>query len=368
MAIHPGGTRRRAGMWCPGGARPLVIAHRGASAYRPEHTLEAYALAVRMGADAIEADLVSTADGVLVARHEPVLDHTTDVDRHARLRARRRLRAIDGVEREGVFAEDLRLAEVRRLRAVEPDPGLRRRSAAFDGRYAVPTLDEVLALRADLSRRLGRRVGVCLEVKHPSHHTAAGLDLAAPLVAALVRHGLAGPAAPAAVQCFEPGFLRRLAAAVATPLVQLVEPANAAPHLRRTADGHRHDALCTARGLRAVAGYAVAIGAHRDRVLPLRDGAPGPPGPLLADARAAGLAVHAWTFRSENRHLPPALRVPPRDAPPGTPPRPGDHGDALAELAAHLAAGVDALVTDHPDAAVKAAGGPRPAPPAAVAR
>lgn len=344
--------------WTPPAA-PLVIAHRGASAYRPEHTLAAYELAARMGADRIEVDLVRTGDGVLVARHELALDATTDVLSRPRLRRRRRAMCVDGVECEGVFVEDLTLPELRTLRATEPFPGIRPGSAAADRRHAVPTLQEVLDLRARLSRELGRTVGVCLELKHPAHHSATGAGLAEPLEQSLALNGLDGDGVPVSVAAFEVGVLRRLSGRIGADLVQLIEPWGAPADLARRGDGRTYDDMCTPAGLREIAAYAAAIGVPKARVVSPGCGAAAG---LVADAHAAGLAVHVWTFRSENAFLPPRLRVRPRGT--AGSPVPSDHGDALTEYGPYIAAGVDGLITDNPDTAVKARSAYVPSPPA----
>ncbi|MDX1419048.1 MAG: glycerophosphodiester phosphodiesterase family protein, partial [Rubricoccaceae bacterium] len=183
----------------------LVIAHRGASGYRPEHTLAAYALAVRLGADFIEPDLVRTRDGVLVARHENEISETTDVAHHPAFAGRRTTKEIDGREVTGWFVEDLTLAELRTLRAVERLPGLRPGSARYDGRFPVPTLGEIVALAQEMGEARGRPVGLYPETKHPSYFDAIGLGLDEPLVAALHEAGDRGPDAPVFLQSFEVG-------------------------------------------------------------------------------------------------------------------------------------------------------------------
>lgn len=314
----------------------LVIAHRGASGHRPEHTLAAYELAARMGADFLEPDLVSTADGVLVARHEPEIGATTDIATRPEFADRYTTKVVDGAPRTGWFVEDLTLAELRTLRAVERIPRVRPQNAAWDGRFGVPTFAEILDLRARLSAELGREIGVYPETKHPTYFARLGLALEPPLVADLTAAGLNRTDAPVYVQSFEPANLRMLRGMTPVPLVQLLDvdgvPADGSP--RSYAD------LRSPAGLAAVSRYAAAIGPRKDLVLPHWDG---PPTALVADAHAAGLAVHAWTFRDENRFLPAPLRSPG-----------GPYGDADAEYAAFLQAGVDAVFSDHPDTAVAA--------------
>jgi glycerophosphoryl diester phosphodiesterase len=319
----------------PGTGRPLVIGHRGASGYRPEHTLASYALAARMGADCIEPDLVSTRDGVLVARHENEISSTTDIAARPELADRRTTRVVDGTEVTGWFTEDLTLAEIRSLRAVERLPGLRQPSATLDGRFAVPTLREILRLRAELSFELGREIVVYLETKHPSHFAALGLALEEPLMADLADAGLTGAGAPVFVQSFEPANLRRLRhrLGLSAPLVLLLE------HLDGTV-------LPGDDVLTSLAEDVDALGPDKRLVIPWReDGRLGTPTDLVPRAHAAGLLVHPWTFRAENHFLPRDLRS-------GA--RPADHGDLIAEVTAYLRAGVDGFFTDHPDLGVLA--------------
>ncbi|MGE0747163.1 MAG: glycerophosphodiester phosphodiesterase family protein [Rhodospirillales bacterium] len=320
------------------GAAPVVIGHRGACGLRPEHTLESYALAIAQGADFIEPDLVATRDGILVARHENEIAGTTDVAHHPEFADRRTTKAIDGVAVAGWFTEDFALAELKTLRAVERIPDLRPGNAAFDGRFAVPTLQEVIDLASAESARIGRPIGIYPETKHPAHFRAIGLALEAPLAAALN----AADALPAFVQSFDPDSLRTLAGLTAAPLVQLLD--------RMPMPGH----------LRAVAGYAAAVGPHKDLIVP-RDAADrlAEPTRLVADAHDAGLLVHAWTFRSENRFLPADFRR-------GDPAEPRylrRHGDAGAEYARFYALGVDGVFSDFPAAAVAARRAFSPAAP-----
>ena len=196
---------------------PIVIGHRGAPGHRPEHTLPGYELAVRMGADFIEPDLVCTADGVLVARHDAELSGTTDIAGRPDLADLRR--------EDGWFVEDLKLAQLRTLRAVERLPDLR--TTAYDGHDPVPTLDDVLALRARLSAELGRVVGVYLELKDPARFARLGLPLGPPLLASLEAAGLNTPDAPVIVESFE--SLRELRGDLRVPIGQLVEPGAEVP-------------------------------------------------------------------------------------------------------------------------------------------
>jgi glycerophosphoryl diester phosphodiesterase len=323
--------------------RPLVVAHRGASGYLPEHTLPAYLAAIDMGADFIEPDLVATRDGVLVARHENEISGTTDVAEHPEFAARRRRQSIDGVEVEGWFTEDFTLAELRTLRARERLPELRRANVRWDGQFPVPTFNEVLAFVAVINETRRRRkqapVGVYPETKHPSHFQALGLALE-PLLVAELRAGLADT--PVFIQSFETANLKSLRRQCDYPLVQLVDESGV-PWDRQQA-GDRRDVrqMLGAEGLREIAAYADAVGPYKHHVIPWAPGGDrlGKPTSLVEDAHRAGLKVHCWTFRVENSFLPTSLRR-------GE--RPEARGNAEAELSAYVEAGIDGYFTDQPD-------------------
>lgn len=332
---------------------PTVIAHRGASALRPEHTLAAYRQAIDDGADIIEPDLVITKDGVLVARHEnamailkpdgSVQEATTDVADRAEFAARKTTRTIDGHTITGWFTEDFSLAELKTLRARERIPGVRPANQAYDGRFEVPTLQEVIDLVKAHAAQTGRIVGIYPETKHPTYFRSIGLPLEEALLAVLDRNGWNHRDAPVFVQSFEVGNLRAIRQRSSVRLVQLVAPsgrpfdfvAQGAANTRTYAD------LLTPEGLREVATYANAIGPFKTLVVPVRDGLPGAPTSLVAQARAQGLGVHIWTLRPENAFLPPGLRKAP--ATDGT-----VRGDSLAEIRAYLRAGIDGFFTDDP--------------------
>ncbi|MGQ7298175.1 glycerophosphodiester phosphodiesterase family protein [Quadrisphaera sp. KR29] len=356
-----------------GRGRPVVVGHRGASARRPEHTRAAYELAVAEGADGVDVDLVATADGELVVRHEAELSDTTDVADHPELAHLRTTRLLDGVSLTGWFSQDLSLAQVRALRARERLPGLRPASAAHDGEQPVMTFREVLALREELSARAGRQVSVWPELKHPGHFAAAGLALEPLLLAALEDAGLlddggrdddeprsgGGWAAGAAVvvQCFEVAPLRRLrASAPGLRLAQLTQPTGAPPDLRLAGDHRDYADLCTPQGLREVRGWADVLAPHLVQVEP-RDargasggrGAGGGTGSqLVADAHAAGLAVVPYTVRPENTFLPAELRRPDARA------ALSGRGDVASLVRRLRGDGVDGMFTDDPAAALDA--------------
>ncbi len=320
------------------GLAPVVIAHRGASGYRPEHTLAAYRLAIEMGADYIEPDLVPTRDGVLVARHENEIGGTTDVAEHREFAGRRTTKTVDGRQVTGWFTEDFTLAELKTLRAKERLPRVRPANTWYDGHFEVPTLEEILDLVERAGRRRGVTVGVYPETKHPTYFDSIGLSLEEPLVEALRRHHLDRPNAPVLLQSFETGNLRELAAMTSVPLVQLVEAGGAPYDLEAAGDPRCYADLLTPSGLREVATYAAGLGLHKNLVLP--DG-----GRTVDAAHGAGLAVHVWTVRDENRFLAERYRV-------GS--DPDARGDSQAQTHALLDAGVDGIFTDHADTAVEA--------------
>ncbi|WP_309135106.1 esterase-like activity of phytase family protein [Cellulomonas sp.] len=325
-----------------------VIAHRGASGYRPEHTLAAYALAIRQCADWIEPDVVATKDGVLVARHENEIGGTTDVATRPEFADRRTTKSIDGQQVTGWFTEDFTLAELRTLRAKERIPALRPGSAAFDGLYEVPTLAEVLDLARHSVTCDGEQVGVYPETKHPSYFDSVGLSLEEPLVAELRAAGLDHKKAPVIVQSFETGNLRELDRMTKVRLAQLVSCSGAPWDLVAAGDPRTYADLVTRQGLREIARYADGLGACKDVVIPREaDGSLGAPTTVVRDAHRAGLEVHAWTFRAENQFLPADLR---------SSADPAAHGDLPAEIRAFVDAGVDAVFSDHPDVAVATVG------------
>ena len=323
-------------------AQPLVIGHRGASGYRPEHTLESYRLAAEQGADYIEPDLVSTKDGVLVARHENEISGTTDVAAHGEFAARRTTKTIDGVAVTGWFTEDFTLRELKTLRAKERLPDLRPQNTRYDGKFEVPTFEEVLDLRARLSRKLRRPLGVYPETKHPTYFRSIGLPLEPALVRSLNRNGLNERRAPVFVQSFETGNLRALDPWLKVPLVQLLD----AKTKVIPGDGRTYGELATPAGLRGISRYAEGVGPSKDYIVPRdADGYSLPPTTFVRDAHRAGLVVHPYTFRRENSFLPRELRS--SDVP-------AEIGDLKAEIRQFFALGVDGVFTDNPDIGVAA--------------
>lgn len=332
-----------------GGADPIVIGHRGASGYRPEHTLGAYRLAIAQCADFIEPDLVSTKDGVLVARHENEISGTTDVSAHPEFAARRTTKVIDGISVTGWFTEDFTLAELKTLRAKERLPAVRPANTAYDGRWEVPTLQEVINLARRHRTCDGKRVGVYPETKHPTYFDGIGLSMEEPLVRTLHANGYRGQHAPVFIQSFEVGNLQDLNRMTGIRLVQLADCSGAPYDFRAAGNPTTYADMVTADGLRAVARYADGLGACKNLVIP-RDstGKLLAPSTVVPDAHRRGLVVHAWTFRRENQFLPLDFRV-------GTDPNAA--GDMVAEARAFLDAGLDGFFTDNPDLGVAAAAG-----------
>jgi glycerophosphoryl diester phosphodiesterase len=294
----------------------VVIAHRGASGERPEHTLEGYQLAIEQGADYIEPDLVMTRDGVLIARHENEIGGTTDVADHPEFAARQRSQVIDGERMTGWFSEDFTLAEIKTLRARERLPELRPRNRAFDGRFLVPTFDEILRLATAANQRRGGmpRVGVYPETKHPAHFAAIGLPQERAVLQALERFDYGRKGSPVFIQSFDPVNLRQLRGMTHLPLVQLLE----------------HEL----GDLRSIAEYADAIGIAKS--LATAEG--------VANAHEVGLAVHVWTFRAENEFLPDDLKI-------GN--APADHGNLEGEIERYLSRRIDGFFTDFPAIGVR---------------
>jgi glycerophosphoryl diester phosphodiesterase len=327
--------------------RVLIIGHRGSAGYRPEHTLAAYELGARMGADYVEPDLVSTKDHVLVARHEPNITETTNVADHPEFADRKTTKTIDGLAQTGWFTDDFTLAELKTLRAKERLPAVRQRNTIYDGRYEVPTFQEVIDLVKRLSHELHRDIGIYPETKHPTYFRAEGLPLEELLVQTLNRNGLNRRGAKVFVQSFEISNLKALDKVLRVPLVQLLDSPDVKPGDVLAAGGTTTYAdLATAAGLRGIAEYADGVGPFKDYIIP-RDasGHSLAPTSFVADAHAAGLVVHPYTFRNENQFLPAEDRL-------GS--DPNAYGNAFAEDQRFFAAGVDGIFTDNPDTGVAA--------------
>jgi glycerophosphoryl diester phosphodiesterase len=294
----------------------IVIAHRGASGERPEHTLASYQRAIEQGADYIEPDLVMTRDGVLVARHEPEIGGTTDVADHPEFSNRRRTQVIDGETMDGWFTEDFTLGELKSLRARERLPKLRSANTEFDGRFQVPTFDEIMQLALDTNRRRpGQpKIGVYPETKHPAHFRALGLPQEAAVLETLARYSYDAPGSPVYIQSFDPHNLMELRHMTRLPLVQLLE--------HEVAD------------LPGIAKYADAIGIAKALAT----------AETVAQAHDVGISVHVWTFRAENEFLPDDLK---------SGPDPGAHGNLPAEIERYLSRGIDGFFIDFPAVGVR---------------
>lgn len=348
------------------GKAPLVIAHRGASGYMPDHTLEGYAKAIELGADFIEPDLVATKDGVLIARHEPNLKDTTDVAKRPEFASRKRKMMVDGNEEEGWFASDFTLAEIKTLRAIQPRGD---RSKAFDGQFQVPTFEEVLALREAKSKELGRQIGVYPETKHPTYHQKLGLALEQPLVALLKQYKLNRKDAPVFIQSFEAANLKQLRKLTANKLVYLLDANDVRPDGSIDAnvpydhvvagDKRTYADMLTPAGLKEIKSFADGIGPWKpyliswqamvdpktgkaadvdgDKVVDQRDMTLIEPSDVVKNAHKLGLVVHPYTFRNESKHLAANFQ----DSP-------------LEEYRAYFELGVDGVFTDYTDTALAA--------------
>ena len=351
------------------GKPPIVIGHRGASGYLPEHTLESYKLAIEQGADVIEPDLVMTKDGYLIARHEPMLSGTTDVADRPEFASRKRKLLVDGQETDDWFAADFTIAEIRSLRAIQP---MKDRDQSHNGKYLIPTLQEIIDLAKAESQRRGRTIAIYPETKHPTFHAALGLPLEPSLVGVLNAAGWTTKDAPVFIQSFETASLKFLRRLTNVRLVQLIDADDVAadgsivlkaPYDRPydfvvTGDRRTFADLLKPEGLKEIKTYADGVGPWKPYLIPSKqtlgaDGKPTdlngdgkideqdrvlmPPTSLVADAHAAGLFVHTWTFRSEPKRLASDFK-----------------GDPANEYRAFFALGIDGLFSDFPDAAVKA--------------
>ncbi len=345
-----GGSDDAPATWPP---VPTLIGHRGAPALRPEHTIASYTQAIEDGANIIEPDLVSTKDGVLVARHEnaiailnadgSVREATTDIVDRPEFAARKTTKTIDGTAITGWFTEDLTLAELKTLRARERIPAIRPANVAYNGQFQVPTFQEVIDLAKSKSIEKGRTIGIYPETKHPTYFKSIGLPLEKRLVDVLAANGWNSKNAPVFIQSFEVANLKEMRTMTTARIVQLLSSsgrpydfvAAGASETRRYAD------VITPAGLKDVATYANAIGPSKDMVIPLVSGNLGTPTALVANAKAAGLAVHIYTLRPENNFLPTSLKKAPTTDP-------TVRGDSVTEIQTFLQTGIDGFFTDDP--------------------
>src|SRR6185312_8556760 len=278
-AVHYGSMPSKRAKAAPPQKKAIVIGHRGASGYVPEHTLASYFIAIQQGADYAEPDLVMTKDGVLIARHENEIGGTTDVAAHPAFARRRKVKRIDGVEQEGWFTEDFTLAEIKTLRARERIPEVRPANKRFNGQFEIPTFDEILRLirsldaqRAAAARNLGavkpKPIGVYPETKHPTYFDALKLSMDRPLLQALTSHGYEGRKAAVFIQSFEVSNLKRMRKKTRVPMVQLIEARGAPYDFVAGGDARTYADTITPTGLREIARYADAIGPSKTMVIP----------------------------------------------------------------------------------------------------
>ncbi|WP_286961595.1 MULTISPECIES: glycerophosphodiester phosphodiesterase [Arsenicicoccus] len=349
-ADHGGKDRRYTD--AKGMPSPLVVAHRGASGYRPEHTIAAYELAVQMGADYIEPDLVMTKDGQLVDRHEPEISGTTDVAAHPEFASRKTTKKLDGVDVTGWFTEDFTLAELRTLRAKERLATVRQRNTIYDGLYQAPTYEEVLRLRERLSKKYRRTIGIIPEIKHSTYFHDKGLVPEPQVVALTEKYGLNKRNAPMWIQSFEITNLKDLRfrhgyKASSTFLAWTgTGPLDGPYDLISKGDKRLYQDWMTPKGLKEISRFANGVGPEKFFVIPKKaDGTLGQPISLVGDAHRLGLKVVPWTFRNENQFMA-------KDLQKGT--NPADYGKAIEEQVAYLRTGLDGLFTDNPDTGVVA--------------
>ncbi|MFE7230858.1 glycerophosphodiester phosphodiesterase [Streptomyces sp. NPDC002405] len=322
---------------------PTIVGHRGASGYRPEHTFGSYDLALDLGAHVVEAgDLVPTKDGHLVCRHEPEIGGTTDVADHPEFAARRTTKTLDGVPTTGWFTEDFTLAELKTLRAVERIPANRPHNTLYNGRWEIPTFEEVLRWQDEQTRKRGRQVWIYPETKHPTYFRKLGLGLEERVAALLRKYGKDKKDSPVILQSFEPSSIQRLDRLVGNPLVVLLSDARSRPwDFAEAGDPRTVADLITPKGLKEIASYAQGIGPTVDLVIPKdADGNLTRPSTLVRDAHAAGLILHPYTARNENPFLPPEFRK-------GT--AADAYGDVFAVFQAYFATGIDGIFTDNAD-------------------
>ncbi|MEV7423072.1 glycerophosphodiester phosphodiesterase [Streptomyces sp. NPDC091212] len=321
---------------------PTIVGHRGASGYRPEHTLGSYQLALDLGAHVIEQDLVPTKDGHLVCRHENDISATTDVADHPEFASRRTTKSIDGTGLTGWFTEDFTLAELKTLRAKERIPGVRQHNTLYDGRWSVPTFEEVLRWADEQGRRRGRRVWLYTETKHPTYFRSIGLGLEERFAKLLRAYGRDRADSAIFLQSFEPTSMRRMAKLVSSPRVVLLDAAAGRPWDLRTAGDPRTVAdLITPEGLKWIASFAQGIGPTLDLIIPKdAQGRLTEPTTLVRDAHAKGLILHPYTLRDENTFLPADFR---RGSDPNA------YGDAFGAFRAYFEQGIDGIFTDNPD-------------------
>lgn len=280
---------------------------------------------------------MATSDHVLVARHDNEISTTTDVDQHPEFADRRTTKQVDGASVTGWFTEDFTLSELKTLRTKERIPAIRPGNVAYDGECDIPTLHEII----ELAKRSGRRVGIYPETKHPTYFASIGLPLEEPLVSLLHRSGYRGGNASVFIQSFEVANLKALREMTKLPLVQLLSERGTPYDFTVAGDPRTYADLATPEGLREIGQYADAVGPNKELVIPRSaDDTLAEPTDFVANAHAADLVVHPYTFRRENRFLPAEFR---------SSDDPNAYGDLAGELRTYLATGIDGFFTDHPD-------------------
>ncbi|MDP9996153.1 glycerophosphoryl diester phosphodiesterase [Variovorax boronicumulans] len=353
------------------GNPPLVIAHRGASGYLPEQTLEAYTKAIELGADVIEMDLVSTKDGVLIARHDPNLAISTDVAKHARFASRKKTIKVDGETQTGWFSNDFTLAEIKTLGGISTDA---ERPQEFNGKFKIVTFQEIIDFAKAKSKETGRTIAIYPETKNPTYFRDLGMPMEDKVVAAITAAGWNSKTAPIYVQSFEPGSLKYMKSkGLNTKLIQLIDgdgidmktgamtyaiPVDRPYEWTKAGDTRNFDVMVTPAGLAEIKTYADGIGPWKRYIVTIK-GSIGPDGKpidvnkdgkvndadatsvsptsLIADAHKAGLFVHPFTFRNESRRLA------------------ADYNkDGKNEYAIYYKLGVDGVFTDFTDTAIAA--------------
>ena len=322
----------------------IVIAHRGASAYRPEHTLEAYKLAAEMGADVLEPDLVMTKDGHLIVRHENNITDTTNVADLVQFMDRKCVKYVDGERHEGWFSEDFTLNEIKTLRCKERIPHIRPNSAKYDGQFEIATFEEVIQLAQSLSKVHGRVIGIYPETKHPSYFRNLGLGIEEPMLKILGDYGWNTKDAPVIIQSFEVANLKNLNKICDLHLVQLINTGDLQPEdWRLNGDSRSYTDMVTFDGLKEVSRYADAIGIHKDWIIPRDTGNwMTVPSDVIKNAKLNGLLTTVWTVRPENFFLSTGHKSGPDALDSGI-------GDMGAELLMYLEAGIDGFFTDAAD-------------------
>ncbi|XP_032515871.2 uncharacterized protein LOC116769006 [Danaus plexippus] len=328
---------------------PVVIAHRGASGYIPEHTLGSYALAITIGSDFVEPDLVITKDGHLIARHDNELGLTTDVGNHPEFSDRYRTQRVDGKEISGWFTEDFTLKEIKTLRAIERIPDIRPGNARLDGIFEVPTFQEIIDLVKSMQSSQRRNIGIYPEIKHSTHFEQLGLKMEELVVNTFHENGYRGFEAPVYIQSFEVSNLKELRTLTDLKLLQLYESdvtLRPADQIARNTN-LTYAKMLTPEGLKEVSKYANAVGPDKSLIIPRNnDNTLGEPTSFVADAHNAGLQVHPYTFRAENDFLPKEFKSDDSDSSRNA------RGNLKGEIEAFIAAGIDGLFTDNPDVPV----------------